>query len=130
MVDPVPGEQPRLEHPLRALTRTRGVLGAVLATEDGLLLAASLDCEQDAEALAAAAAAMARSSSRALIRVGCGELQMAMLEASKLRFLVRGASGAYLLVVAEPHANVGLIVAEMDAVAVKLGAVAVALLEG
>jgi len=122
------GERERLEAPLDSLTRVRGVLGALASTEDGFPLAARLGGEHDREALAAAAATIARSSSAVLARLGRGELEVAILEASKLSLLVRRVSTGYLLVVAEPEANLGLIVAEMDRASRKLEHAAAGLL--
>lgn len=98
----------------------RGVLGGVLATDDGFPLAARLRCAQDEEALAGGAAAMGRLVSSVLARLGRGELDLAVLDASKLRFLVRRLSVGFFLVVAEPEANVGLIAAEMNRAAATL----------
>jgi len=114
-------QQERLEDALEALVTTRGVLGAVVATEDGFVLAARLAGDQDGEALAATAAAIGRSAGAALARLGRGKLQMAMLEASRFRLLVRAALEGYLLVVAEPEANVGLMLSEMEAAAAAVG---------
>ncbi len=130
MLDAETAEQRMLDDALEALTRTRGVLAAVLATEEGFLLAARLSSEQDGQALAGAAAAIARSSRAALLRLGRGELQVAMLEASKLTLLVCEVRRCYLLAVAEPQANVGLIAMEMNAAVEHLREGAAALLEG
>ena len=129
MADPEGGERERLEGPLDTLTRVRGVLAALAATEDGFPLAARLYGEHDGEALAAAAAAIARSSSAVLARLGRGELEVAILETSKLTLLVRKVSPGYLLVVVEPGANVGLVVAEMNRATRKLEHAAASLLQ-
>ena len=105
---------PRLDESLEALSRTQGVLGAVLATEDGFLLAARVSPGQDKEGLAAVAATMGRVAADALRRLGRGDLEVATLEASKLTFLVRRVSVGFLLVVAEPGEDVGVIASEMS----------------
>lgn len=118
---------PGLDESLEALTRTQGVLGAVLATEDGFLLAARVGPGQDKEGLAAAAATMGRVANDALRRLGRGDLEVATLEASKLTFLVRRVSVGSLLVVADPEADVGVIATEMSRAAVSLERAAAAL---
>jgi predicted regulator of Ras-like GTPase activity (Roadblock/LC7/MglB family) len=84
------------------------------STEEGFPLATKLRGAYDSEALAAAAATIARSSVPVLARLGRGELEVAILEASRLSLLVRRVSPGYLLVVAEPEANLGLIAGEME----------------
>jgi len=118
---------PRLDESLDALTRTEGVLGAVLATEDGFLLAARVSPGQDREGLAAAAAAIGRVTNDTLRRLGRGDLEVATLEASKLTFLVQRVSVGFLLVVADPGADVGVIATEMSRAAVPLERAAAAL---
>lgn len=119
--------RPRLDESLEALTGTQGVLGGVVATEDGFLLAARVSRGQDREGLAAAAATMGRVASDTLGRLGRGDLEVATLEASKLTFLVRRVSLGFLLVVADPGADVGAIATEMGRAAASLERAAAAL---
>lgn len=99
----------------------------MVATEDGFLLAARVSRGQDREGLAAAAATMGRVASDTLGRLGRGDLEVATLEASKLTFLVRRVSVGFLLVVADPGADVGAIATEMGRAAASLERAAAAL---
>jgi len=117
----------RIHEPLEMLTRTRGVLGAVVATEDGLPLATRLRSGHDKEGMAAAAAAMGQLAGKTLERLGRGGLEVATLEASKFTFVVRRVSVGFLLSVTEPEANVGLIATEMGRAAAALEDAAAAL---
>jgi predicted regulator of Ras-like GTPase activity (Roadblock/LC7/MglB family) len=119
--------EPRLDESLEALTKAQGVLGAVLATEDGFLLAARVSGGQDKDGLAAAAATMGRVADETLGRLGRGALEVATLEASKVTFLVRRVSVGFLLVAAEPTADVGVITTEMGRAAALLERAAAAL---
>ena len=112
--------RPRLDDPLEALTKAQGVLAGVLATEDGFLLAARVSGGQDRDGLAAAAAAMGGAASETLGRLGRGALEVATLEASKATFLVRRVSVGFVLVVAEPTADVSVIATEMGRAAAVL----------
>ncbi len=118
---------PRLDESLEALTKAQGVLAGVLATEDGFLLAARVSAGQDRDGLAAAAATMGRVANEMLGRLGRGALEVAALEASKAMFLVRRVSVGFLLVVAEPTADVGVVATEMGRAAALLERAAAAL---
>ena len=122
-------EQLEFTAPLEALIGVRGVVGGMVATEEGLPLAARLGSELDEEGLAAAAAAVGGLASKTLIDLGRGDLEVAVLDASKFRFLVQPIAVGYLLVVAEPDANVGRIVTKMTDAAATLEETAADLVE-
>jgi predicted regulator of Ras-like GTPase activity (Roadblock/LC7/MglB family) len=118
-----------MDESLEMLTGTQGVLSAVLATEDGFPLATRVGSGQDKEGMAAAAAAMGQLAGKTLEHLGKGELEVATFEASKFTFLVRRLTVGFLLSVAEPEANVGLIATEMNRAAAALEDAASALAE-
>ena len=120
MGERVAGQQGRFDIPLEALCGARGVLGGLLATEEGLPVAARMRSEHDSEALAATAASIGLLGSKALASLGKGKLRLAVVDASKLRFLVRRVSMGFLLVVAELETSAGLIAAEMNRAAAAL----------
>ncbi len=94
---------PGLDERLSALLETGGVLGALVCTEDGLPLAAELRAGPDAEALAAAGSILGQLGRAAL--VGSGELEIAVLDASRLRLVVRPVQLGYLLLIVAPGAK-------------------------
>ncbi len=104
----------RMEEPLDALAETEGAVGAVLASEDGFALASRLPGEQDAEGLAAAAAAVGQMASETLATVGKGALEVATVEASRLTFLLRRLSFGFLVVLAEPDADMAAMARETN----------------
>jgi predicted regulator of Ras-like GTPase activity (Roadblock/LC7/MglB family) len=108
-------EPAQLDRPLRALTATPGVCGSLVATEDGLPMAIRLQAEHDREALAAAAAVIGRLAARTISAFDRGQLELGVLEAEKLRLMVRPLSIGFLLVLADLDANIGLIAVEMAA---------------
>jgi predicted regulator of Ras-like GTPase activity (Roadblock/LC7/MglB family) len=95
------GDQ-RLHGPLEALSEAPGVKGALVATEDGLPLAILIQGTEDSDALAAAAAALGRAARRALEGMGRGELELAVIDTSKLQLIICGLSIGILLVIASP----------------------------
>ncbi len=103
-----------MEEPLDALAETKGAVGAVLAAEDGFALASRLPGEQDAEGLAAAAAAVGQMASETLATVGKGALEVATVEASRLTFLLRRLSFGFLVVLAEPDADMAAMARETN----------------
>jgi predicted regulator of Ras-like GTPase activity (Roadblock/LC7/MglB family) len=90
---------------LDGLTSPSSVLGGVVATEDGLPLAARLPADLDGESLAAAAAAAGKLAERALSDTGRGDLEVAVLEASRSKLLVCPLTVGYLLAIADPGAD-------------------------
>ena len=94
-----------LQRTLDALVAADDVLGGVVATEDGLVLATRLPVGLDGEALAAAAAAAGSFAERALAGANWGDLEIVALEATKLKLIVCPLSVGYLLTVAEPDAD-------------------------
>lgn len=102
-----------LEAPLEGLISTTGVVGAILATTDGLPLALRLPARQDRDSLAAAAAALGGLAAEVLSRLERGGFDLAVFDAEKMRVFVRPLSLGFLLVVGETEANVGLIAKDM-----------------
>jgi predicted regulator of Ras-like GTPase activity (Roadblock/LC7/MglB family) len=127
MTEPEGTEGRRLAETLEALTEISGVVGGVLAAEDGFPLATRLGGVHDREGMAAAAAAIGQLAGQTLGRLGRGALQLAVLEASRATFVVRPTSVGFLMAVAEPEADVSLIATEMRRAAAALEQAASAL---
>jgi predicted regulator of Ras-like GTPase activity (Roadblock/LC7/MglB family) len=100
---------------LDAITRVRGVRGAMLvAGDDGLVVAESLMEGVRGNAVAALAASLARRLRHASETAACGLPQFLHLQASAGSLLVAPAPNAMLLVVvADADINVGLARLEM-----------------
>jgi len=116
-----------LDAALEGLLSTAGVVGAILATSDGLPLAVRLPVRQDRDSLAAGAAALAGLAAQVLSRLERGGLDLAIFDADKMRVLVRPLSLGFLLVVGDTEANVGLIAEDMRRAASDLETAAAAL---
>jgi predicted regulator of Ras-like GTPase activity (Roadblock/LC7/MglB family) len=120
MADAASTQEQELDAILDVLTRARGVLGALVATEDGLPLAVRLQSGHDAEALAGAAGQLRKLAKEALQALAGGELELGVIDTSRYRLIVRGLANAVLLVVAEPEANLGVISRRMSHAAEKV----------
>jgi len=115
---------PRLDQPLQALTATPGVQAGLVATDDGLPIATRLRPRQDADALSGTAAAIGRLAATAVAGLGKGELQLGVFDAEQFRLIVRPLSVGFLLVLAEPDANLGLIAGRMCSAAAAIEEIA------
>jgi predicted regulator of Ras-like GTPase activity (Roadblock/LC7/MglB family) len=93
-----------LQDSLRPLLESDGILGGVLCDEDGLPLASALRPGLDEESLAAAGARVGQLSRRQL---GDEDLEAGVLDASRLRLVVRPVSLGYLVLAADPAAAIG-----------------------
>jgi predicted regulator of Ras-like GTPase activity (Roadblock/LC7/MglB family) len=100
---------------LDAVTRVRGVRGAMLVVgEDGLVVAESLMEGIRGNAVAALAASLAKRFRRASEAAACGPPRFLHLQATEGTLLAAPApSGMLLVVVAEADVNVGLVRLEM-----------------
>ncbi|HUU53314.1 MAG TPA: roadblock/LC7 domain-containing protein [Armatimonadota bacterium] len=112
---------------LEAVIGVPGVLAGMVATEEGLPLAARLRAELDEEALAAAATVLGQLGTKTLADIDRGELEVVVLDASKFRFVVQPVAFGYLMVVTEPRAKTDPILAEMTSTAAYLDEAASAL---
>lgn len=106
-------KKPELAGTLDALMAVPGVLAGMVATDEGLPLAARLGTELDEEALAAAAAVLGQLGTRTLKETGRGDLEVVVLEASKFRFVVQPVALGYLMVVTDPLAEADPVLGEM-----------------
>jgi predicted regulator of Ras-like GTPase activity (Roadblock/LC7/MglB family) len=115
MSEQSPGQGPAgFAQALDSLTCLQGVVGGVVATDDGLPLAARVQTGLDGESLAAAAAAMGHYARGALTDASRGELSVAVLEASRLKLLICPLSLGYLLAITEPEADLTTIMPEVN----------------
>jgi len=93
-----------LQHSLRGLLEAEGILGGVLCSDDGLALASALKLGLDEESLAAAGARIGQLSRSQL---GEEELEVGVLDASRLRLVVTPTPLGYLVLAADPARPIG-----------------------
>ena len=102
-------------HALDAVTRVRGVRGAMLvASEDGLVVAEQLMEGLKGSAVAALAASLSGRLRRAMVAAGLGPSQFWHLQCEGGALLVvPGKDGLLVVAVTEPDVNVGLVRLEL-----------------
>lgn len=102
---------------LKRLRRLPGITGAILAGDDGMLIAAEtgLGGRQSEETAAAVVGTLGRSVREALGRLGRGELKGAVLSGPGGRAALVAAGPGYLLATLAPDTNLGLARLELAA---------------
>lgn len=98
----------RLKEALRAVSPTRGVLGALLAdAQDGIVVASTLDVGLDSEAVGALAAATLSRADQASAAAGRGPAGILHLHSDRGWLCAARAGAHVLVVVADRRAPVG-----------------------
>jgi predicted regulator of Ras-like GTPase activity (Roadblock/LC7/MglB family) len=120
MIDNTKSSDARPEDSLASLLELPGVLAGMVATEEGLPLAARLRSELDEDALAAAAAVLGRLGAKALNAADQGALGLLVLDASKFRFIVRPLAVGYLMVVTDPSTEPDPVAEQMSSTVMEL----------
>lgn len=105
---------------LADLNRVEGILGSLIVSKDGLLIAHALPRDVDPELIGAMAAAIFGTAERSASRLAQGELLQVMAEASGGKLLAIDAGKGILAVLTEPNCNLGLIRIEMRDAAEKI----------
>ena len=99
---------------LDTLQRLKGVRASlVVAADDGIAIDSNLQIGQDGSRVAALAASLYRKARKSAAAAGFGGTGFMQLEAEAGRLCLLGGDEVVLVVVAQPHANVGLIRVEM-----------------
>lgn len=109
---------------VQALAQVPGVIGAVVATDEGLPVAAQAGGHLDTESLAAAAAVLGQLGRRAAAESELGGLDLLVVDASKLRLLVHPIALGHLMALAEGDADTEQVIAALRRAAADLDRVA------
>lgn len=102
-----------LQRPVGVAAAAHAARGAVVSTEDGLLVAAQLPEGYDAEALAGAAAALGELAQACAGDLGRDGAELMVLDGTKMRFAVRPVGVGYLMVLGEPESDMADIASAM-----------------
>jgi len=119
----------RVMSALEKLMGMSGVLAGMVATDEGLPLAARLRSGLDEEGIAAAAAVLGQLGSKAASQMGARSLDLIVLDTSRLRFMVQPLTVGYLMVVTELLADADPVAAEMTSAVAHLNTATAALTE-
>jgi predicted regulator of Ras-like GTPase activity (Roadblock/LC7/MglB family) len=106
---------------LEDLCTTDGVLGGLLMSNEGDVVARRFDTGSDADLVGALVTSCLQSIASASDDLGIGALKSVMLEAEKNLLFVRHTAAGTLIVLAARRANPGLVRVEMDLAAERIG---------
>ena len=112
--------QEALQQTLRRLSDIRGVDGAIIASRDGLLVAASGGASERLEVEAAIAAAIFGAIDRAAANIDIGPVRAALVETPTRSLQLLSLAELLLIVVAEKNADMGRVRAGMATAAREL----------
>ncbi len=98
---------------LYELNSTRGVVGSLLVSNDGMVIALDFKGEVDGDMIAALAASLVKAMRNSLEKIGQELLTQASIEGSDGNIFLFNAGFGTLVVMAERNVNMGLIRLEM-----------------
>lgn len=109
-----------MKEALVELNKLRGVRGSLLVAPDGMVVTSALAEGLQEDVVGAMAASVATTALRCLERMGIGRLSQALLDATNGKLFLCDAGVGYLVTLADPDVNTGLIRVEMRAAAEKI----------
>ena len=105
---------------LYELNGTRGIVGSLLVSDDGMVIALDFKGEVDGDLIAALAASLVKSMRNSLGKIGQEPLTQASIEGSNGNIFLFNTGFGILVVMAESDVNIGLIRLEMRNAAGKI----------
>lgn len=99
------------------LNRSRGVIGSLLVSPDGMLIASDFKVEMDQELIAAMAASLINTMQKSIQSINEDSLTQAFIEASNGNIFLLDVGVGILALITEKKSNVGLIRLEMKSAA-------------
>jgi hypothetical protein len=117
---PHPQAQRAIRGVVEGLSRVSGVQGAMLIDRDGMVIVADVPAGVNDERVAAMAAAIAATTQESLEKIGRGPLTHMQMDADSGRIFLEDGGLGFLVVLAEPSVNIGLVRLEMRAASQKL----------
>jgi predicted regulator of Ras-like GTPase activity (Roadblock/LC7/MglB family) len=105
---------------LYELNGTRGVVGSLLVSDDGMVIALDFKGEVDGDLIAALAASLVKAMRNSLERIDQEPLTQASIEGSNGNIFLFNTGYGTLVVMTEMNINMGLIRLEMKNAAVRI----------
>jgi len=106
---------------LDTLLQTDGALASMLSSEDGFPLATRTKAPLDRDCFAAASAIIGQLARRFATAAECGETNLVVLDSSKYKFVVQTVSLGYLMLIAEPTAEIEPIISVLQMTSDRIG---------
>ena len=106
---------------LERLCAQHGILGALVATKDGIVVRSHLDPGMDDEASAALVSSLLTSTTSLLGKAGRESMEQIVLRASRGKIIVTDLGNAYLVVVTDRNLDLSVGLLEIRSAAKVLG---------
>lgn len=112
---------------LAELNKTPGVIGSFVVAADGIIVASDFDTELNDEVMGALTSSIINSTEKATKKMEQGDLVSFIVETDSNKMFFNSTRSGYLVCVAAPESNLGLIRVEMRSAAEKLNNVTMGL---
>lgn len=109
-----------MERTLAELNKTPGVIGSFVVAADGIIVASDFTTELNDEMMGALTSSIINSTEKATKKMEQGELVSFIVETDRNKIFFNATRSGFLVCVARPDANLGLIRVEMRAASERL----------
>lgn len=109
-----------MERILAELNKTPGVTGSFIVASDGIIVASDFATELNDEMMGALTSSIINSTEKAVKKMEQGELTSFIVETEAAKMFYHSTRAGFLVCIASPDANLGLVRVEMRAAAEKL----------
>ncbi|MDK2970326.1 MAG: uncharacterized protein PWP23_81 [Candidatus Sumerlaeota bacterium] len=109
-----------MERTLAELNKTPGVIGSFVVAADGIIVASDFTTELNDEMMGALTSSIINSTEKATKKMEQGELVSFIVETDRNKLFFNSTRSGFLVCVAQPDANLGLIRVEMRAASERL----------
>lgn len=114
-----------MERTLAELNKTQGVIGSFVVAADGIIVASDFNTEINDEMMGALTSSIINSTEKATRKMEQGELVSFIVETDRNKIFFNTTRSGFLVCVAGPDANLGLVRVEMRAASERLNNVGI-----
>lgn len=109
-----------MERTLAELNKTPGVIGSFVVAADGIIVASDFTTELNDEMMGALTSSIINSTEKATKKMEQGELVSFIIETDQNKLFFNSTRSGFLVCVARPDANLGLVRVEMRSASERL----------
>jgi len=109
-----------MERTLSELNKTPGVIGSFVVAADGIIVASDFATELNEEMIGALTSSIINATEKATKKMEQGDLVSFIVETDRNKLFFNSTRSGFLVCVASPDANLGLVRIEMRAASIKL----------
>jgi predicted regulator of Ras-like GTPase activity (Roadblock/LC7/MglB family) len=114
-----------MERTLADLNKTPGIIGSFVVAADGIIVASDFTTEISDEMMGALTSSIINSTEKATKKMEQGELVSFIVETDRNKLFFNSTRSGFLVCVAGPDANLGLVRVEMRAASERLNNVGI-----